>query len=236
MTSNKAELNLATGSFHSRHLSVGYFQREGKTFWPIRLVCEQLSIDWQRESEKLQSSGFKPMELSVRLQANRGPTLHACLEQGDFNLWLQTLDANSLSPAARKSLQALTRHTQRANRTAGESAPAKLLYTVIVYRLQNFPEPRSGLLDVIEREFATTYGTTLKMVDAEDVPRALDMLCTILTIVEKVEPTTAYARLDMTISRLVANIGHGHRKTNSRDISELMSAIEQSRIEEGQDE
>ena len=56
MTSNKAELNLATGSFHSRHLSVGYFQREGKTFWPIRLVCEQLSIDWQRESEKARSS------------------------------------------------------------------------------------------------------------------------------------------------------------------------------------
>ncbi|HAQ26910.1 MAG TPA: hypothetical protein DCQ80_13270 [Pseudomonas sp.] len=105
-----------------------------------------------------------------------------------------------------------------------------------MYRLQNFPEQWSGLLDVIEREFATTYGTTLKMVDAEDIPCALDVLCTILTTLEKVEPTTAYARLDMTISRLVANIGDGHRKVDNRDIAELMSAIEQSRIEEGQDE
>lgn len=104
-----------------------------------------------------------------------------------------------------------------------------------MYRLHNFPEPWSGLLDVIEREFATTYGTTLKMVDAEDIPRALDVLCTILTTVEKVEPTTAYARLDMTISRLVAT-GHGHRKADNGDIAELMIAIEQSRIEEGQDE
>jgi hypothetical protein len=236
MTSNKTEHDMAAGGFHSRHLSVGYFQREGKTFWPIRLVCEQLSVDWQRESEKLQSSGFKPVELSVRLQANGGPTLHACLEQDDFNLWLQTLDADSLSSAARESLQALTQHMQRANRTAEGRAAAKLLYTVIVYRLQNFPEPWSGLLDVIEREFATTYGTTLKLVDAEDIPRALDVLCIILTTLEKVEPTNAYARLDMTISRLVANVGHGHRKTDNRDIAELMSAIEQSRIEEGQDE
>lgn len=157
MTSNNAEHNLAAGSFHSRNLSVSYFQREGKTFWPIRLVCEQLSIDWLRESEKLQSSSsFKPVELSVRLQANRGPTLQACLEQADFNLWLQTLNADGLSPAVLESLKALTQHAQRANRTAEGRAAAKLLYTVTVYRLQNFPEPWSGLLDVIEQEFATT--------------------------------------------------------------------------------
>ncbi|HAQ26909.1 MAG TPA: hypothetical protein DCQ80_13265 [Pseudomonas sp.] len=113
MTSHKAELNFPAGGFHSRHLSLSYFKHKRQTFWPMRLVCEQLSIDWQRQSEKLQSSGFKPVELRVRLQANRGPTPHACLEQVDFNLWLQTLDTNCLSPAARESLQALTRHTQR---------------------------------------------------------------------------------------------------------------------------
>ena len=236
MTSNKAKQSLPTGGLHSRDLSVGYFQHEGQTFWPLRLVCEQLSVDWLQESDKLLSSRFKPVELNVRLQANRGSALHTCLEQGDFILWLQTLDASTLSPAAQESLQTLKRHTQRPERITGQTTPAKLLYAVVVYRLQHFPEPWSGLLDVIEREFATSYGTALKVVDAEDIPRALDVLCTILSTLEKVEPTTAYARLDMTISRLVATIGQGHRKTGNRDIAELMSAIEQSRIEEGQDE
>lgn len=95
MTSHKAELNLAAGGFHSRHLSLSYFKHKRQTFLPMRLVCEQLSIDWQRESEKLQSSGFKPVELRSACKPIEGQRFMHALSRSisiyGYRLWIRTV-------------------------------------------------------------------------------------------------------------------------------------------------
>lgn len=86
MNPKKTASNLASHSLHSSHLALAYFQDGEQLIWPIHQVCEQLRMDWQQESEKLQSLHFQPIELNVRMQSSRGQVLHTCLEQGDFNL------------------------------------------------------------------------------------------------------------------------------------------------------
>lgn len=138
---------------------------DNERYWPMRLICEAMGLNWHAQAAKLQPPRYTPTEHDVAISGEPLQKRMLCLSQSEFEFWLKSLSSRKVSPAARMRLEQLRTHffgeyapvTASAPPTA-TAAPA-VLKRILNWRTQQAePENRKAMLKEIADQFSAKNG------------------------------------------------------------------------------
>jgi len=134
---------------------------DNERYWPMRLICEAMGLNWHAQFAKLQPPRYTPTEHDVAISGEPLQKRMLSLSQSEFEFWLKSLSSRKVSPAARMRLEQLRTHffgeyapvTASAPPTA-TAAPA-VLKRILNWRTQQAePENRKAMLKEIADQFS----------------------------------------------------------------------------------
>lgn len=83
---------------------------DNERYWPMRLICEAMGLNWHAQAAKLRPPRYTPTEHDVAISGEPLQKRMLCLSQSEFEFWLKSLSSRKVSPAARMRLEQLRTH------------------------------------------------------------------------------------------------------------------------------
>lgn len=160
---------------------------DNERYWPMRLICEAMGLNWHAQFAKLQPPRYTPTEHDVAISGEPLQKRMLCLSQSEFEFWLKSLSSRKVSPAARMRLEQLRTHffgkyapvTASAPPTA-TAAPA-VLKRILNWRTQQAePENRKAMLKEIADQFSAKNGFRIAEAQEHQLRGAVASLSTII--------------------------------------------------------
>ena len=160
---------------------------DNERYWPMRLICEAMGLNWHAQAAKLQPPRYTPTEHDVAISGEPLQKRMLCLSQSEFEFWLKSLSSRKVSPAARMRLEQLRTHffgeyapvTASAPPTA-TAAPA-VLKRILNWRAQQAePENRKAMLKEIADQFSAKNGFRIAEAQEHQLRGAVASLSTII--------------------------------------------------------
>ncbi len=160
---------------------------DNERYWPMRLICEAMGLNWHAQFAKLQPPRYTPTEHDVAISGEPLQKRMLCLSQSEFEFWLKSLSSRKVSPAARMRLEQLRTHffgeyapvTASAPPTA-TAAPA-VLKRILNWRAQQAePGNRKAMLQEIADQFSAKNGFSIAEAQEHQLRGAVASLSTII--------------------------------------------------------
>ena len=160
---------------------------DNERYWPMRLICEAMGLNWHAQFAKLQPPRYTPTEHDVAISGVPLQKRMLCRSQSEFEFWLKSLSSRKVSPAARMRLEQLRTHffgeyapvTASAPPTA-TAAPA-VLKRILNWRAQQAePENRKAMLKEIADQFSAKNGFRIAEAQEHQLRGAVASLSTII--------------------------------------------------------
>lgn len=160
---------------------------DNERYWPMRLICEAMGLNWHAQAAKLQPPRYTPTEHDAAISGEPLQKRMLCLSQSEFEFWLKSLSSRKVSPAARMRLEQLRTHffgeyapvTASAPSTA-TAAPA-VLKRILDWRAQQAePENRKAMLKEIADQFSAKNGFRIAEAQEHQLRGAVASLSTII--------------------------------------------------------
>lgn len=156
-------------------------------YWPMRLICEAMGLNWHAQAAKLQPPRYNPTEHDVALPGEPLLKRMLCLPQSEFEFWLKSLSSRKVSPGARMRLDQLRTHFfGEPTPAAGTTPPTATAAPVVLRRILNWramqaePGNRKAILKEIADQFSAKNGFAISEAQEHQLRGAVASLSTII--------------------------------------------------------
>jgi hypothetical protein len=160
---------------------------DNQRYWPMRLICEAMGLNWHAQAAKLQPPRYSPTEHDVAMQGEPLQKRMLCLSLSEFEFWLKSLSSRKVSPAARMRLDQLRTHFfGESTPMAGPTPPTATAAPVVLRRILNWramqaePGNRKAVLKEIAEQFTAKNGFAISEAQEHQLRGAVASLSTII--------------------------------------------------------
>ena len=159
---------------------------DNERYWPMRLICEAMGLNWHAQFAKLQPPRYTPTEHDVAISGEPLQKRMLCLSQSEFEFWLKSLSSRKVSPAARRRLDQLRTHFFGESAPMAGSAPPTATAPAVLKRILNWraqqaePENRKAMLKEIADQFSAKNGFRIAEAQEHQLRGAVASLSTII--------------------------------------------------------
>ena len=160
---------------------------DNERYWPIRMICEVIGINWHAQAVKMQPPRYKTTEHDVALPGQPLLKRMLCLSQPEFEFWLKSLSSRKVSPGARMRLDQLRTHffgepmpMAVPTRPTATAAP-EVLKRILNWRAQQAePANRKAMIKDLADQFNAKNGFQIAEAQEHQLRGAVASLSTII--------------------------------------------------------
>lgn len=219
--------------------------QRGKRYWPVRVVCQTMGINWHNQLRKISAEPFHPRTLEVNLTGS-GLSPEYVLTQNEFNFWLMSLSQKKISDKSRGTLiqirdALIGNHTNSKPSTIQQSEtlplPPSDLTTQSLLKIVEIGAKKTIGSLVLSRKahilnsFSRAFGCKINKVSDTQLVPAMTTLCRVISHIDD-SKAAGITPLSQRIQTLVDHLIFKAAQTDLHhaDASALVSAVELENI------
>lgn len=160
---------------------------DNERYWPMRLICEAMGLNWHAQAAKLQPPRYSLSEHDVAMPGEPLLKRMLCLRQSEFEFWLKSLSSRKVSPGARTRLDQLRTHFfGESTPAAGSTPPTATAAPAVLNRILNWraqqaePANRKAVIKELTEQFSAKNGYQIAEAQEHQLRSAVASLSTII--------------------------------------------------------